>query len=98
MINIEIAYVNEQEQYLKELEIPEGFTIEQVIKLSGILEIFPEINLNKTHKIGIFGKLCDKDTVLKQGNRIEIYRPLRIDTMVRRFKKVKEAKKNHVKK
>jgi putative ubiquitin-RnfH superfamily antitoxin RatB of RatAB toxin-antitoxin module len=92
-ITVEIAYVNTDKQCLIELTVPNNFIVQDVIELSGILKKYPEIDLNHKNKIGIFGQLCDKTTIVKAGDRIEIYRPLHIDTMTRRFKNVKAARK-----
>ena len=48
------------------------------IKKSSILLYFPEINLSK-NKVGIYGKLVELDHIVKNNDRIEIYRPLSID-------------------
>lgn len=60
------------------LEVPDGSTVQQAIELSGVLERFPEIDL-QTQKVGIFGKLTKLDSVLENGNRVEIYRPITAD-------------------
>ena len=39
---------------------------------------FPEIDLT-INKVGVFGRLCKLDQVLKTGDRVEIYRPLLVD-------------------
>ncbi|CAG0963169.1 partial hypothetical protein, partial [Anaerolineae bacterium] len=45
---------------------------------SGILKRFPEIDLGQ-QKVGIFGKLVKLDLPVKEGDRIEIYRPIIAD-------------------
>lgn len=45
---------------------------------SGILEQFPEINLEQ-QKVGIYGKVSKLDAVLNDGDRVEIYRPITCD-------------------
>ncbi len=66
-------------------------TIAAAIKLSGILEKHPEIDPEKT-KVGIFGKLSKADTVLRDKDRIEIYRPLIADPKEVRRKRAEEGK------
>jgi putative ubiquitin-RnfH superfamily antitoxin RatB of RatAB toxin-antitoxin module len=58
--------------------VPDESTVEQVIRSSGILQRFPEIDLD-TQKVGIFGRLVKLDTVPREGDRIEIYRPITAD-------------------
>ncbi len=77
-IFVEVAYALPEEQVLLGLDVPEGTTVEQAVKLSGILERFPNIDLAK-NKIGIFGKVTKPDTVLREKDRVEIYRPLIAD-------------------
>ncbi len=77
-IFVEVAYALPEEQVLLGLDVPEGTTAEQAVKLSGILERFPNIDLAK-NKIGIFGKVTKPDTVLREKDRVEIYRPLIAD-------------------
>ena len=77
-IFVEVAYALPEEQVLLGLDVPEGTTAEQAVKLSGILERFPSIDLAK-NKIGIFGKVTKHDTVLREKDRVEIYRPLIAD-------------------
>ncbi len=75
LVEVEVVYAKPEQQVLVALKIPETATVEQAIKSSGMLARFPEIDLNAS-KVGIFAKICALDQVLKQGDRVEIYRPL----------------------
>ncbi|HEY8354768.1 MAG TPA: RnfH family protein [Methylophilaceae bacterium] len=77
-IKVEVAYALPQQQLIIPISVAEGTTAEQAVLASGIMEKFPEIDLN-TNKIGIFGKLVKPDTVLRPLDRVEIYRPLIAD-------------------
>lgn len=89
-INIEIIYPLPDEQKLLTLAVKSGSTIEQAIHKSGILELYPEIDLNE-NKVGIFSKASPLETELREGDRIEIYRPLIADPKeVRRQKALKK--------
>jgi putative ubiquitin-RnfH superfamily antitoxin RatB of RatAB toxin-antitoxin module len=74
-ILIEVGYATVAEQVLIPLEVSVGTTAEQAIIDSQILQRFPEIDLTKT-RIGIFSQCCALNTILKAGDRVEIYRPL----------------------
>ena len=91
-MNISLAYVEGSKQIWQKLDIPEGSTIKQVIHISGILDEFPHIDL-ETHKVGIHGKIAELTDTLKEGDRVEIYRPITADpaTVKRRSVPVKEA-------
>lgn len=86
-ITVEIAYATPQKQQLMTVEIEFNTTIETAIQRSGILQLFPEIDLN-VQKVGVFGKQKKLTDVVQQGDRIEIYRPLIIDPKEARKKRV----------
>jgi uncharacterized protein len=90
-IPIEIAYALPSQQIILKLQIEEGATAEQAIRVSGILEKFPEIDLEQ-NKIGIFGKLGKLDAVLREHDRVEIYRPLIADPKEVRRQRAAEGK------
>jgi putative ubiquitin-RnfH superfamily antitoxin RatB of RatAB toxin-antitoxin module len=78
LIAIEVAYATSEQQALIALDMLEGVTVEQAIRASGLLARFQEID-GADIKVGIFGSVCKLDQPLKQGDRVEIYRPLRHD-------------------
>jgi putative ubiquitin-RnfH superfamily antitoxin RatB of RatAB toxin-antitoxin module len=75
---VEIAYALPTQQVIIPVKLTEGMTAETAIKQSGILDKFPEIDLN-VNKIGLFGKLNKLDVELRHLDRVEIYRPLIAD-------------------
>jgi len=75
IIDVEVAYATPEQQVLVELKVPEGATVEQAIHTSGLLKQFPEIAWVDI-KVGIFGSVCRLDQSVRQGDRVEIYRPL----------------------
>lgn len=77
-MKVGIAYALPQRQAWFDIEVPEGATIQQAIEKSGILKQFPDINL-ETQQVGVYGKLGKLDTVLNDGDRVEIYRPITCD-------------------
>jgi putative ubiquitin-RnfH superfamily antitoxin RatB of RatAB toxin-antitoxin module len=89
-INIEVAYATITQQSVLRLEVPLGTTIESAIDRSGILFIFPEIDL-ANQKVGIFSEQKKLYDVVNDGDRIEIYRPLTVDPKEARRKRVKRA-------
>lgn len=92
-IRVEVAYALPDKQVILPLEVPEGTAIEEAIKRSGILEQFPEIELD-TAKTGIFGKINKLNKVLRDKDRIEIYRPLIADPKESRRQQAEMQKKN----
>lgn len=74
-IAVEVVYALPGEQLLIELSVAPGSTARGAIEQSGILARFPEIDSDH-QALGIFGKAVNADTVLRAGDRVEIYRPL----------------------
>ena len=77
-LTVEVVYATAKRQTLIELDVAEGTTVAQAIALSGIRTAHPEIDLPEL-KAGIFGRLASPDTVVRERDRVEIYRPLRAD-------------------
>lgn len=78
IIAVEVAWALPERQVIVPLAVPAGTTAEEAIRRSGLLEQFPEIDLAK-NKVGVFGRLCPLNRVLDEGDRVEIYRPLKAD-------------------
>lgn len=88
-INIEVAYALPERYYLKKLQVEENSLIQMAIMQSGVLQKYKEIDLRE-NKVGIFSrpvKLTDK---VKEGDRIEIYRPLIADPKEIRRKRAQQ--------
>jgi putative ubiquitin-RnfH superfamily antitoxin RatB of RatAB toxin-antitoxin module len=90
-INIEVVYALPGEQTLLKKELPEGATVMDGILASGLMAKYPELDLS-AHKLGIFGKLTKADTVLRDKDRVEIYRPLIADPKEVRRRRAEEGK------
>lgn len=91
MISIEVCYPLPQKQELVRLTLPLGSTLLEALEASGLLEKYPEIDLKK-NKFGIFAKLSKADSVLRDRDRVEIYRPLIADPKEVRKKRAAEGK------
>ena len=77
-MNVGVAYADKFKQVWLKLEVPDESTVRQAIEHSGLLQQFPEIDLEK-QKVGIFGKVTKLDARVEEGSRIEIYRPITAD-------------------
>ncbi|MBZ0092540.1 MAG: RnfH family protein [Sulfuricellaceae bacterium] len=91
MISVEVIYALPTQQTPIRLDVPEGATVQQAIELSGVLEQFPEIDLSR-NKLGIYARLAKPETVLRDRDRVEIYRPLIADPKEVRKKRAEEGK------
>ncbi|HEY1044546.1 MAG TPA: RnfH family protein [Telluria sp.] len=75
---VRVCYATAASEVWREVEVEQGATIEQAIRSSGMLEAVPGIDL-ATQPVGIYAKKKPLDTVLREHDRIEIYRPLVAD-------------------
>jgi len=78
MISVEVVYPLPAKQEIFSVRLPPGSTVRQAIDACGILQKYPEIDLAK-NKLGVFAKLAKPDTLLRDRDRVEIYRPLLAD-------------------
>ncbi len=91
MITVEVIYALPHEQIFLVVTVPQGTILADAVKMSGILGTHPEIDLG-SNKVGIFGKLSKLDTVLREKDRVEIYRPLIADPKEVRKRLAEEGK------
>lgn len=91
-INVEVAYAMPEKQIIRAVNVDAGTTIGAAIVQSGIMMNFPDLELEDA-KVGIFGKAAVMTTVLSDGDRVEIYRPLIADPKEVRRKRAAEGKK-----
>jgi|GEM_PF-10666 len=87
VINVEVAYALPHQHELVKLVLPSGATVQEAIESSGLLQRYPDIDLNERNKVGIFAKLAKLDTELRDRDRVEIYRPLIADPKAVRKKR-----------
>jgi putative ubiquitin-RnfH superfamily antitoxin RatB of RatAB toxin-antitoxin module len=90
-INVEVIYALPEKQELIKLKLPAGSLLEQALEASGLLRKYPDIDLRQ-NKFGIFAKLSKLDTVLRDKDRVEIYRPLLADPREVRKRRAAEGK------
>ena len=77
-IHVQVCYATAIHEYFRDLAVAPGTTIEQAIIQSGVLTDIPGIDL-AVQPVGLYGKKKPLDTVLRERDRIEIYRPLVAD-------------------
>ncbi len=78
-IEVEVAYARPDRQCILQLGVPTGTTLLEAVTVSGILDLFPEIDI-AVADLGIWGRVVsDGNSVLSACDRVEIYRPLQVD-------------------
>jgi putative ubiquitin-RnfH superfamily antitoxin RatB of RatAB toxin-antitoxin module len=77
-VRVCVVYALPRAQRVVELALADGATVAEAVAQSGLLEEFPELN-REAVAVGIFNRACALQTRLRDGDRVEIYRPLVID-------------------
>lgn len=77
-LTIEVVFALPARQELISLTVPSGTTAEMALQQSVIGDLFPDEDFSD-YQLGIWGKLVTRSYSLKDGDRLEIYRPLLID-------------------
>ena len=90
-IKVEVVYATPSLQHVVEVTVPVGSTAREVVEESDILSLFDEIDLSK-NKVGIYSRVVHLDAVLEDGDRLEIYRPLKADPKTVRRRLAEEGK------
>ena len=79
-MKIGVVYAEPEKQIWLNIDVPEGITVKEAIVQSGILNKFPQIDID-SQKVGVFGKITKLDAKVSDGDRIEIYRPITADPL-----------------
>lgn len=74
-MKVSVVYATPEEQVWMPVNVDEHATVLSAIHGSKVLEMFPAINL-ENQKVGIFGKISSLDAPVREGDRVEIYRPI----------------------
>ena len=89
MIKIEVAFATSELQKIIQLEVENKITAQEAVLRSEIIKFFPEIDLDNLD-LGIFSRPCSLDEILEEGDRVEIYRPLKADPKIVRRERAKK--------
>ncbi len=77
-IRVEVCHALPDRQWLITVDLPAGSTLAEAIRRSGLTRELPGLDLHRD-AVGLFGERATLDTVLRDGDRVEIYRPLLVD-------------------
>ncbi len=91
-IRIEIAYAEPHRAIVKALSLAAGSRIADALRVAALDPDFSGVDLVNS-PLGVFGRVAGKEYVLKEGDRIEIYRPLAADPKAARRSRVQQARK-----
>lgn len=79
-MKVAVAYTESGLQSWLHIELPDGACVKEAIDASGVLNIYPQIDLGR-QRVGVFGKAVKLDAPLRAGDRVEIYRPIVCDPL-----------------
>ena len=82
-LRVSLALALPDRQEVIELELPEGATIADAVAASGVAQRHPDIDVPRL-QTGIWSRPRPADTPLRQGDRVELYRPLKADAKAQR--------------
>ena len=91
MLRCEVAYARRDQKFVLNVQLPEGGTARDALVASGLLERCAEID-PATTVFGVFGRVVSADHPLKDGDRVEIYRPLKVDPRTARRVRAKQTR------
>ena len=84
---IEVVYIPKDGKIFREkLNVDSVMSVADAIKLSGILNLFPEV---VDYAVGVFSVKVSQDYLLQPGDRLEIYRSLTLDPKAKRRQRAK---------
>lgn len=78
ILHVEVVYAHRDRQRVVMLEVPVGTTAREAVRLSALLQEFPELAAIRC-RLGVSGRLANPEQLLRDGDRVEIYRPLQMD-------------------
>jgi uncharacterized protein len=77
-IRVTVAIGLRKRQEVIELDLPATATVADALAAAGLEGRFPEIDFTAVH-VGIWSRRCTREARLREGDRVEIYRPLEAD-------------------
>jgi uncharacterized protein len=90
-IHVEVAYSPRAgSMACVTLHVPVGTTVQQALERSGLIETHPEVS---QLPVGIWGRVQPADTVLRDHDRVEVYRPLQVDPKEARRQRYKKQRR-----
>jgi len=79
-IHVEVVYAERDRVWSRALMLPDGATVATAVADSGLAAERPDVRLGDDC-LGVFGRRVKPDRVLRDGDRVEVYRPLLLDPM-----------------
>ncbi len=75
LLQIEVVFALPEKQHLTVVSVPAGTTVGEAVEAAGIADKFPDVDV-ETLPTGIWGRPASRQAAVKEGDRVELYRPL----------------------
>jgi putative ubiquitin-RnfH superfamily antitoxin RatB of RatAB toxin-antitoxin module len=93
LLSVCVVYAEPETQWVAALHLEMGATVADAIKQSGCPVTVSEALGTGAWAVGIWGRRCSLDRLLRDGDQVEIYRPLHADAKQRRRARAHAAKR-----
>lgn len=93
MLTVSVVHALPDSAWDVTLQVPAGATLAQAVAQSGFLQQFPGHDLSAL-TLGVFGQARPAGSPAADGDRIEIYRPLRFDPMESRRRRAEHRRRS----
>ena len=80
-VSVAVALASRQE--VVEVELAEGSDVEAALVAARVRERWPELELDRC-EVGIWSRVSARNARLREGDRVEVYRPLAADAKAMR--------------
>lgn len=87
-VRVEVVYAGPEQLVRRRVELAGGSTVMQAIVASGMVAMLPGEAIDPS-RLGIFARKVAPDRLVREGDRIEIYRPLALDPMEARRRRAR---------
>ena len=87
-VTVDVVFARPERQVLRRVRVPAGSTVEDALAASGLAEGLGSLG---AVPVGIYGRAVPVRTIVRDGDRVEIYRPLRADP--KDLRRLRAAKK-----
>ena len=75
LLRVEVVFALPEEQFLEAVSVPDGATVQDAIDKAELSSRFPGQNF-AAMPVGIWGQVVERDRQVRDGDRVELYRPL----------------------
>jgi len=88
VFTVEVVYANAEQQLVVEVMLPAPATVAQALAAAAQQEVMAAL-IDPQQAVGIYGQICSREQPLRDGDRVEVYRELRMDAKTARRQRAK---------